>query len=146
MHIVIDPPRTKKDFSVRGGATIGQVTLAPQVQQVKTGTPICPSAEGWVVARRPGEAVAFSAEHRFGGEATHAYIFMVVDAGKDLYDAGSRYAITDIDEYGNLTLEKDEAGPHPATSKSAVLLNGLDRGVGGAFLLSPTTPGPSIKE
>jgi len=100
-----------------------RVQIAGNVPHVKTGTPIRPTPNGYVIALPNEEPEAYAAAHAEGSQDVAAYRSVTLDIHQDLFKPGDRFDITDIDDYGNLTIEKDDEGPYTATGVHTITLD-----------------------
>jgi hypothetical protein len=99
------------------------ITLRDDVLHVKTGTPIRPTPKGWVVAQPTERPLAFAASHYTAGENCTAWRAITLETYKKQFRPSYRYAILEIDVYGNIHLVPDKMGPYIALSETQILLD-----------------------
>lgn len=113
-----------RDFAVAGADhPIQRIRVAPDVLHVKTGTPVKPGLLGWEIALPHEAPVAFAGNHHTAGESFVAYRAMTLETYVKRFSPGASYAITEIDDLGNIRLELDPGGPYLALSESQLLLD-----------------------
>lgn len=100
--------------------------LAPHVRQVRTGTPLRPGPEGWVIAPLGEHAQAYAASAARGGERLMAWRVITLETYRPQFIPGERYDIADIDATGYIRFAA--GGRYTAHSETRLL---LDAGISG---------------
>lgn len=128
----LTPRERRPDPSLIGGNIRIPATISPNVQFVKTGTPIRPDQEGnWIIDPTGNEAEAIVAVFGTGGEKVFAYRSATIDL-KKLYAelelgpkfvAGDRLSIDYVDETGYPLFKIDPKGRWLALGETIVLMD-----------------------
>lgn len=99
------------------------ISLAGTVPHVKTGTPVAPGPDGWVVCGPQERPIAFASSHYTAGEQMIAWRAISLETYKKQFRPGDKYSIVELDDYGNIRLYPDKAGCYLALSETQVLLD-----------------------
>ncbi len=120
----LDDPGSTRDFAVVAAShPFPRITLDPSVLHVKTGTPVRPTRTGWVICDPSEPPTAFAGNHHTGGEAFVAYRAMTLEGYRRQFWPGDKYAMTHIDDYGQVYFTPDSDGPYQAVSETQILLD-----------------------
>lgn len=115
-------PPVRRAPTVKEGSLHHTVRLAPSVTGVTTGTPLAPSADGWVPAVK-GKII--SAEAGIGGELVVAWAYAILELHQDeKLEIGAGYNISELDAGGNGKLVKASGGMLTALDETTVLFTG----------------------
>lgn len=124
MRIIIEQPRnTRPDPMVETGVLGTRVQLSPNVQHVKSGTPLRPSPLGWEPDPDGSHTVLFAFNAGYGGSIINACREAVLDINQKTLTPGASYKVGDIDATGYVTFEPDADGPYTALTGRTILLS-----------------------
>lgn len=124
MQRLDDPAHTPRDFAVVAAShPFPRITLDPGVLHVKTGTPVRPTRTGWVICGPDDPPTAFAGNHHTGGESFVAYRALTLEGYKQQFWPGDKYAIANIDDYGQIYFAAHKDGSYQAISESQILLD-----------------------
>lgn len=100
-----------------------RVKIHESVPHVNTGTPLRGTPDGYLIALPDEEPELYSSAYAMGGQEIVGYRAMTIELYEDKFRPGDRVDIHDIDDFGRLTLVRDEAGPYRAAAASQVTLD-----------------------
>jgi hypothetical protein len=120
----LDDPAPSRDYAVVAAShPFPRIALDPGVLHVKTGTPVRPTRTGWVICGPDEPPIAYAGNHHTGGETFVAYRAMTLEGYKRQFWPGDTYAMTHIDDYGQVYFTPDPGGPYQAVSETQILLD-----------------------
>ncbi len=125
MRIIVEKPRnTRPDPAIEAGSLATRVTLSPNVQHVKSGTPLRPSQLGWEPAPDGKHVVMFAYTGGYGGDVVTVAREVVLDVGDITppLTPGARYGVADIDATGYTRFAPEAEGPYTALTDRTILL------------------------
>lgn len=122
------PVNTFRSPSIVQGTLPTKLGIAGRVTHVQSGTPLKPTAEGFVPSPNGlGEFVA--ATGASGGDVIDGFRLAIVNFhrepayGRPYFVLGKRYSISDVDDNGMPEFEVDMEGPYLAVSKHEILMD-----------------------
>lgn len=119
-----DKWQPERDYANAGCShEIKSITLAPTCLHVKTGTPVQPGVDGWRACGPTERPIAYAASHYTAGEPMVAWRAMTLETFKKQFRPGDRYAIIELDDYGNVRFYPDGMGCYMALSETQILLD-----------------------
>jgi hypothetical protein len=125
VRIVIDRTNevTRPDPLVASGTLSVRISLSPNVQHVKAGTPLRPSLLGWEPDTDGGHTVLFAATPGHGGANVNACREVVLDTRRpSLLTPCARYKADSIDPTGYVSFAPSDDGSYVALSDELILL------------------------
>lgn len=120
----LDEPklRTQRDFAIAAASHPGAGVVAPGTKWVKAGTPLKLGADGYSVVQ-PGDEIDLICQSAAAtGEQIRGWRQATVETYRVQFVMGDRYAISDIDEFGQVTFKPDARGPFKALSTTQILM------------------------
>lgn len=121
MRIIPGDPAAPRPWIIVTGTHQLRLRLASTTRRVRAGTPLVPTAAGWVACPPDARPWAFSAEYKMPGDECMAWREVTIDTGHVLGPPGTRLKLADLGDDGSLTLEPDPNGPHVVLWDSHVL-------------------------